>query len=396
MSTADESGTRAANARTQHSSTEFSRVRKLGIVSWSAVGVIVLAVVIAGGISALSGILVPLIIAVILGTVLEPVVTWLANRKVPRPLAAAVVLIVATALAVGIVAIVVRGFVQQIPEISQQLMRGWVYVLEWLHTLDIDAVWIEQLRKTGIEYLSVAGSGAMGLVTGAVYGAVSFAVGSFFALYFLFFVLRDGRVFPAWLARVTGRDEQLVTEIDANVRQSLRGYFSGTALTALITGPIFVIPLLVLGIPLVIPTIILYFILSFIPFVGAWLTAGFAVLIAFGFGGPSAALIVTLSLLVSNGPIQNVVLSWALGSSLKLHPVMVLVATIGGGVVAGVLGMVLGPPVMSALQKAVTTVRQYREERDGDGEEPASAVGTATTDSNGGSDSGPATAPLPA
>jgi predicted PurR-regulated permease PerM len=122
-----------------------------------------------------------------------------------------------------------------------------------------------------------------------------------------------------------------------------------------------VIPLIVLGIPLVIPTVILYFFLSFIPFVGAWLTGAFAVLIAFGFGGPSAALIVALSLLVSNGPIQNVVLSWALGSSLKLHPVMVLLSTIGGGAIAGVLGMVLGPPVVSAIQKAVATVRSYRE-----------------------------------
>lgn len=102
------------------------------------------------------------------------------------------------------------------------------------------------------------------------------------------------------MTRVTGRDEALVTAIDENVRQSLRGYFTGTAL------------------------------------------------------------IVALSLLVSNGPIQNVVLSWALGSSLKIHPVMVLISTIGGGVVEGILGMVLGPPVVSAVQKAVATVRNFR------------------------------------
>lgn len=357
---ADESTGRTAGVTEPANGSGFTRLRRLGIASWSAVGVILLVVVVGGGVSALSGILVPLVIAVILGTVLEPVVGWLVARKMPRALAAAIVLLVATALATGIVIVVVRGFVHQIPEISQQLMLGWTHALQWLRSLDIDPVWIEQLRKAGGGYLADAGRGAMGFVTSALYGTVTFAIGSFFALYFLYFVLRDSRMFPAWLARVTGQDEQLVSEIDANVRQSLRGYFSGTALTALITGPIFVIPLLVLGIPLVIPMIILYFILSFVPFVGAWLTGGFAVLIAFGFGGPSAALIVSLSLLVSNGPIQNIVLSWALGSSLKLHPVTVLLSTIGGGVVAGALGMVLGPPVMSALQKAFATVRSYR------------------------------------
>jgi predicted PurR-regulated permease PerM len=361
MSTVDESRPVPDQTSRVSGESEFSRIRRLGVMSWSAVGVILLAVLIAGGIAALSGILVPLIIAVILGTVLEPVVGWLTKLRVPRGLAAAIVLLAATALTAGIAVIVIRGFWHQLPEISQQLASGWTHALSWLRGLDIDPVWLERLSATGGEYLSVASSGALGVATGVVYGAISLAIGSFFALYFLYFVLRDGRVFPVWLARVSGRDEQLVTEIDANVRQSLRGYFSGTAITALITGPIFVIPLIVLGIPLVIPTVILYFFLSFIPFVGAWLTGAFAVLIAFGFGGPSAALIVALSLLVSNGPIQNVVLSWALGSSLKLHPVMVLLSTIGGGAIAGVLGMVLGPPVVSAIQKAVATVRSYRE-----------------------------------
>ena len=341
---------------------EYSRLRKIGVTSWSVVGVAVAAILIAGGLSALSGIVVPLIIAVILGTVLEPVVGWLTAHRVPRALAAAVVLLAIIGLTTGIAVVVVRGFIHQLPEISAQLMKGWAQLLHWLRSFDINPVWLEQLRTAGSEALSGAGSGAMGMVTGAVYGVISFSLGTFFAVYFLYFVLRDSRSFPAWLARVTHRDEALVTAIDANVRQSMRGYFSGTALTAVITAPIFVIPLLLLKIPLILPTIILYFVLSFVPFVGAWITGAFAILIAFGFGGPNAALIVTISLLVSNGPIQNVVLSWALGSSLKLHPVTVLIATIGGGVVAGALGMVLGPPVMSALQKAFVTVRQFREQ----------------------------------
>ena len=45
----------------------------------------------------------------------------------------------------------------------------------------------------------------------------------------LFFVLRDGRMFPGWVARVTGQDKELFAEIDTQVQHSLRGYFSGTA-----------------------------------------------------------------------------------------------------------------------------------------------------------------------
>ncbi|NHB84844.1 hypothetical protein G7085_10185 [Tessaracoccus sp. HDW20] len=47
------------------------------------------------------------------------------------------------------------------------------------------------------------------------------------------------------------------------------------------------IPLLVLRVPLATSIFILYLALSFIPFLGAWITGGFAVLIAFGSGGPA-------------------------------------------------------------------------------------------------------------
>ena len=338
----------------------LSGLKKLGVASWSLLGVILLAILIAGGLSALSNIVVPLIIAVILGTVLEPLVTWLVKKRMPRALAATLVLSLATIAAAGMTWVLVIGFVHQVPEISAQILHGWNQVMQLLHDLDLDPSWMDQLRYTGMQYLEGAGRGAMGLVTSAVFGTVSLSIGVFFALYFLFFVLRDGKLFPQWLARITKQDTELLEEIDGEVQQSLRGYFSGTAITAVITGPIFVIPLMVLGIPLVIPMIILYFVLSFIPFVGAWLTGAFALLIAFGFGGPSAALIVGAGLLISNGPIQNIVSAWALGTSLKLHPVMVLIATMAGGVVAGVLGMVLGPPVMSALQKTIATVQAYR------------------------------------
>lgn len=339
----------------------FTDLKRLGMASWSAIGIILLVTLIAGGVSALSGFLVPFVIAIILGTLFEPVVIWLTRVRVPHTLATVIVLLAAIALAVGIAMIVVQGFIQQLPEIAAQLLNGWRYIVDWGRSLDLDVAWLEQIRTLVAGYIPKLSSGALGVVMSTVSGAISFAMGTFFALYFLFFVLHDGRLFPAWFAKITGRDAELVQEIDTEVRRSLLGYFRGTALTAIITAPIFVIPLLLLKIPLVVPIMILYFFLSFVPYIGAWITGAFAILIAFGFGGGTAALIVALSLLVSNGTVQSTVSSWALGTSLKLHPVAVLLATLIGGVIAGMLGMVLGPPLLAATQKAFTAVRNYRQ-----------------------------------
>ena len=82
MNTANGTAGRMAGDDHPAGDSGFGRLRQLGVASWSAVGVILLVVVVAGGISALSGILTPLVIAVILGTVFEPVVTWLVKLRV--------------------------------------------------------------------------------------------------------------------------------------------------------------------------------------------------------------------------------------------------------------------------------------------------------------------------
>lgn len=339
----------------------LSRLHEVGLASWAVLGVIALALVVATALGAISGVVVPLVIAFIIGTVLEPVVSGLQRRGVKPVLAALVALLVAMLVAAATLTIVIRGFLRELPEISRQLMSGWNALVAWVASLDLDAAWLERGRQAAEEYAPRLGHGVFWFASSAFSSVISFAVGTFFAFFFLFFVLRDGRLFPVWLAKATRKDSALFVEVDAIAKDAIRGYFKGTALTAIITAPIFMIPLVLLGVPLLVPIFVLYFFLSFIPFVGAWLTGVFAVLIAFGSGGAKAALIVLLSLLVSNGTIQSAVSSWALGSSLSMHPAAVLIATMIGGTIAGILGMILAPPLLSAFFRSSKAVRAHNE-----------------------------------
>lgn len=351
----------------------LARLRTWGLASWCALGIVALVAVIAIALGAVSGIVVPLVIAAIVGTVLEPLVEFLERRRVPTTLATVLALLVAVAVAGGMVALVVWGFLQQVPEISRQLAVGWASLVEWGRSLDLDVAWLDYLRTTFQQYAPQLGQGLLGALGSTFSGVVSFTIGTFFAVFFLFFVLRDARAFPAWLANSTHLDAGLVDDVATIAKQSLRGYFRGIALTAVITAPIFMVPLILLGVPLALPIFVLYFFTSFIPFIGAWLTGAFAVLIAFGSGGAPAALIVALSLLVSNGTIQNAVSSWALGSALKIHPVVVLLATIIGGTVAGLIGMVLGAPLVAAVVRSLRAVREHRASAAEAGEGPSGA-----------------------
>lgn len=345
------------------------RVQRLGTFSWAALGAILLALAIARGISALGGILAPLLIAVVLGAVFEPMMVALRRLRLPASAAAAITLLAAVTVAVGLGFVIFLGFTQQLPEISQQLWESWRRLLATLRSSGLDASWMNQVRESANHSLPQLGFGLLGAFTSAFYGLVTFVVSTFLALFFLFFTLRDSSVFPVWLARRTGVRERIVIELDGITRRSLRQYFKGVAVTAIITAPIFIVPLLLLRVPLLVPITILYFALSFIPYIGAWITGAFAVLVAFGSGGAFAALIVGASLMVSNGTVQSIVSSWALGATLRLHPAAVLLATLVGGTVAGVLGMVLGPPLIAIARQAQGIVRAPRANgrgRDGD------------------------------
>jgi putative heme transporter len=55
-----------------------------------------------------------------------------------------------------------------------------------------------------------------------------------------------------------------------------------------------------------------------------------------------------LIVILANGLLQNVVQPFAMGSALDLHPLVVLVITIGAGCIFGMLGLVLAAPLASA------------------------------------------------
>jgi predicted PurR-regulated permease PerM len=163
----------------------------------------------------------------------------------------------------------------------------------------------------------------------------------------------------AWIARQINHEQEVGASIVQDAGRTVRVYFRGTALTALITSLEVAIPLIVLKVPLVGSILILYFVTSFIPYIGAWIAGAFAVLIALRSGGIVTAWIILTAVIISNGAIQSAVSSWTLRSMLKLHPLFFLV-TIIAGMVGGVLLMILAVPLTVLLIQIAKRLRQER------------------------------------
>ena len=335
-------------------------LRRIGVQSWLFIGVVLAVAVILSFMSALNQIVTSLIISLLFAILSRPLVDWLERHKVSRSLGAILTMVLILLGMIGLVVIVIQGVIQQGSEIADQLQAGWVSLELWLSEYNVQLPSADHVIKTFQDVLPTIFEGVFGFVGSTVSTVLEAFVGLYFSLFILFFLLRDITQIEAWIAGWISREHEVGASIVQDAGYTVRVYFRGTALTALITSAIVAIPLILLKVPLVGSILILYFVTSFIPYLGAWIAGAFAVLIALGSGGIVTAWIVLTAVIISNGAIQSAVNSWALGSMLKLHPLLIFLVTIIAGIVGGVLLMILAVPLMALVIQIVSRVSQAR------------------------------------
>ena len=106
---------------------------------------------------------------------------------------------------------------------------------------------------------------------------------------------------------------------------------------------------------------VINFVAAYIPYLGAWSAGAFTVLIALGSKGSSTALTMAIIVLLANGILQQMIQPIAYGAALGIHPLAVLIVTIGGGALFGGIGLILAAPVTSAVVKISADLARARE-----------------------------------
>ena len=114
---------------------------------------------------------------------------------------------------------------------------------------------------------------------------------------------------------------------------------------------------LLLGLPLVLTIVVVNFIGGYIPYIGAFLGGGLAVIVAWGDGGLGVAALMLVIVLASNLLLENLVEPRVMGSTLHIHPVVVLIVTALGGFLAGIVGLILAVPFTVIAANAIGRLR---------------------------------------
>ena len=332
-------------------------LRDLGTTAWLIVGV-TLAVV--GGIWVLSltqTIVGPVITAAVVAAVTSPVVTFLGRHGLARGAAAAIVLLALVVLAAGIVGLVLAGITSQLDTLRAYLADAKDTLADWGADLGIDAETAQAAKDDASEALSSAVPALLEGVGNALKGLSGLVVFLSLTALSLFFLLKDGPVIRQWAESHMRMPAPMAHRIGQHVLESLRGYFLGVTFVAAFNAVIVGAGALLLGVPLAGTIALVTFLGAYIPYLGAWGAGAFSVLVALGGEGTEAAIAIGVVQLLANGILQQMFQPIAYGATLGIHPLAVLIVTIGGGALFGAVGLILAAPLTAAATRIAADMR---------------------------------------
>ena len=323
------------------------RLGTVGIRSLQILAILALAAVAVLGMIQLKLVVIPVLIAIIIAAAASPVIVWL-RRFMPPILAAWIALLSGIAIFGGVVTLIVFAVRDQWGDLASSAVEGIDKLYDFLISgpLPIDQKQIEDARDALIDFVTSAqfGSGALAGVS----AAASIVTGAVLVLVILFFFLKDGdTMWEFFLRPFEGERLERGHRIGHTAVRVLGGYVRGTAIIAFVDAFFIGLGLVILQVPLALPLAVIVFVASFVPIVGATVASGLAALVALvgTENGPFVALIVIAIAIGVNQLEGNFLQPVVMGQSLKLHPLVILVALTAGTIVAGIIGAVLAVPI---------------------------------------------------
>ncbi|MGQ1838536.1 AI-2E family transporter [Kocuria turfanensis] len=304
------------------------------------------AVVVVYGLIQLKLVVIPLMVALILASALNPVVAFLRRHRVPGAMATWITFLAAVLVLGG----VVTGIVFAVRSEWDELVTSAVDGLDRLRQFIVAGP-----VPIGQQGLDDAVAGVRDFTTSPRFGAgallgISAATqvitGAVLAAVILFFFLKDGaRIWGFFLGRFHGRTLERLLVSGTTTMHVLGNYVRGTAVVALLEAVVIGVTLLVFRVPLALPLSVLIFLGGFVPIVGAALIGAVAALVALVANGPVVALVVVAVVVAINQLDGRVLQPMVMGRALSLHSLVVLLALAGGGILAGIAGAVLAVPL---------------------------------------------------
>jgi predicted PurR-regulated permease PerM len=331
---------------------------RLGVWSWAFVGFTAAAVIVVVVLGAVSEIALPMLFAAVLAIMFRPLVGVLQRHKLKPSLAAGAVVLGLLLLMTGVIVATVRGVTDQADQISEVTDKALANAEDQLDVAGVDPAALQDAKAATEGAAPMIADGFVTKVVAGVGSIIGLASGIILGALIMYYLLKDGNKFRR--AVVGAFPPALRSDVDGFLGDSfrvLRDYGKGRTIESAIVAAIVGLAALLLGLPLVFTIIVVNFIGGYIPYIGAFLGGGLAVIVALGDGGLPKAAIMLVIVLAANLLLENFLDPKVMGQSLNIHPLVVLVVTALGGLVGGIVGLILAVPAYVTGRDAIRRFR---------------------------------------
>jgi len=313
--------------------------------------------------SALQLVILPCIAALLLTALLHPLAELLRRRGLSSLAATWATVLAAIVVLAGLGVLAVTRVTADYPRLQTEVRHTAHEVQTSLAgaPFHISSARLQQFTNDIVHFLSDHKTLIAGTVVTGGRIALELVTGLILTVFIMFFLLKDGERIWRWLMKEVPAEPRRRADAAGTAAWGvLVNYMRGTTAVAAIHALFIGVALAVLGVPLLVPLIILVFIAAYLPLVGIFVAGTVVILVTLGTKGWIAAVIM-IGVFILEGQIEGHLLQPLLiGRLVRLHPLAIILVLAVGGVIGGIAGAIVAVPAAAAITYAWPHLRGER------------------------------------
>ena len=298
-----------------------------------------------------------LFFAIVLGTVIRPIVTWLHRRGLPRIAGVLVVYLLLLAMIVGFVLLLFPSIVEQGTTITAAVPGYYQSLREWMTNspnplivqlstfLPAALPGLAPIEQTGQQMLVFAGQ-AVGYITSAAKAV--FLVTTILLLAF-HWTLDGPRTILSLLQLVPKNRRESISELISAIENKVGYYIAGQGVLCLVIGIISLVTYLLIGLPNALVLAVVAGVLEAVPLIGPLLGAIPAGVIALSIA-PSKLIWVVVATLVIQQTESILLVPRVMRKAVGVNPFVSLLAIFAFSSLFGIPGALMAIPTAAIIQ----------------------------------------------
>jgi predicted PurR-regulated permease PerM len=305
----------------------------------------------------------PFIAALLLTALLQPVAGRLRRAGMGALPATWCTFLIAIVIIAGAATLAANRASADYPTLVAEVKRTALQIQRSLAgpPFHLHGVRLQQLTNQAGQFLSQHKSLIAGTVVTGGKIFLEILAGLVLMLFISFFLLKDGAGIWAWLiSGLHGEAHRRLVNAGNAAWHAVTAYMRGTVAVAAIHAIFIGVALWILGVPLLVPLIILVFLAAFIPLIGILVVGALIILITLATKGWFAAVIMVAVFLVENQLESHLLQPLVVGRAVRLHPLAIILVLAVGGVIAGIPGAIVAVPTAAVITYAWPFLRGRR------------------------------------